>query len=181
MNDLGAKLDASSDIQALHEISELVNGKEEAWEADLAVQRAELETLQAALQRARMAAQRPAGTPSAEEHEGAVRRLTEEQYAAHKSLNEEEAQTSRCDGELARLRAEREDVRALKVEDRGENHAQVLRLGLFGGMGFNVLDERPAKILVRECCWGCARPSEEVGAGEGGEGSQLAVVRAWQR
>lgn len=151
MNDLGAKLDASSDIQALHEISELVNGKEEAWEADLAVQRGELEALEAALQRARAAAQRPAGTPSAEEHEAAMRRLTEEQYTAHKSLNEEEAQTSRCDGELARLRAEREDVRALRVEDKGENHGHVLRLGLFGGMGFNVLDEKPVKILVREC------------------------------
>lgn len=152
MNDLGAKLDASTDIQALHEISELVNGKEEAWEADLAIQRQELETLQAALQRARAAAQRPTGTPSAEEHERTVRRLTEEQYAAHKSLNEEEAQTSRCDAELARLRAEREEVKALKVEDKGENHGQVLRLGLFGGMGFSVLEERPAKILVRECC-----------------------------
>lgn len=150
MGDLCPRLDAPADIQELHEISQLVNDRMEAWDADVAAKSAELDNLQAALQRARDAAQRPAGTPSAEEHEASVRRLTEEQYAAHKNLNEEEAQTSRCDGELARLRSEREDVKQLRVEDKGENHAQVLRLGLFAGMGFSVLDEKPPKILVRE-------------------------------
>lgn len=150
MNDVGTKFDHESAINELLEVSDLVNVRQEQWDAELAVKRGELETLQATLQRARAAAQRPAGTPSAEEHEASVRRLTEEQYAAHKSLNEEEAQTSRHDGELARLRAEREDVKQLRVEDKGENHAQVLRLGLFGGMGFSVLEEKPPKILVRE-------------------------------
>lgn len=134
----------------MHEISAIVHAKERRFNEDLAVQRSEFEKLLAELARAREAAQRPAGTPSAEEHEATVHRLTQEQYAARKSLNEEEAQTSRCDGQLARLRSEREEVRQLRVEDKGENYAQVLRLGLFAGMGFNVLDEKPAKILVRK-------------------------------
>lgn len=71
------------------------------------------------------AAQRPKGTPSAAEHEAAVRSLEHQQYSAGKQLNEEQGNVAKREVELGRVKAERDEVRRWDVAAGAGNDGQV--------------------------------------------------------
>jgi kinetochore protein Spc24 len=63
------------------------------------------------------AAQRPAGLPSAAEHDSQVGELEQTQYSVGKQLNEEQANMGKKEVELGRWKSEKEEVGKWEVGD----------------------------------------------------------------
>lgn len=71
------------------------------------------------------AAQRPEGTPSAEQYEARVLELEKDQYASGKAVNEEANGVARREAELTRARGERDDVRKWDVTANASDPSKV--------------------------------------------------------
>lgn len=78
---------------------------------------ADLSVLTRQHSQAAAAAQRPAGIPSAAEHDAQVRQLEQTQYSVSKQLNEEQSAMGKKEVELGRWKGEKDEVGKWQVGD----------------------------------------------------------------
>ncbi|KAL7420243.1 hypothetical protein Q5752_005212 [Cryptotrichosporon argae] len=150
LREVGPNLSPDEELGDLAAAEAAVNKKDTERAEVVDRLRDELRLLTKQRDAAAAAATRPANQPSELEHEAQVRRLEAEQYAAGKSLNEEQVAIGKKESELGRWRAERDEVSVMQVEGDWAD-AGIIRLKMFAEAGFTPLPSRDGstRILAR--------------------------------